>query len=44
LFDQHALPPHLGRCLSTIIYELRNFNFLFDNSPLYHLVEEKKVT
>jgi hypothetical protein len=42
LFDNHLLPPNPSRSSKTIIYELRNFNFLFDSNHLYHLMEEKE--
>jgi hypothetical protein len=42
LFDNHLLPPNPSRPFQTILYELPNFNFLFDKSPLCQLVEEKK--
>jgi hypothetical protein len=42
LFDNHLLSPDFSRSFQTIIYEPRNFNFLFDRHLFLRLMKLRK--
>jgi hypothetical protein len=42
LFDNHLLSPDFSRSFQTIIYEPRNFNFLFDRHLFRRLMKIKE--